>query len=103
VGLTHWHPVNNALIVAGMNTATFGTANHPFRATLPLRVLKRLPRMEPEVEARIVAAAVLEAAVGAGADTGAQAKRRRWLSAQEMKEFLIAYIACFMAISAWIS
>jgi len=77
-----------------MSTATFGTSNHPFRATLPLRVLRRLPQYEPEVRARIEAAAPPPASEPA---------RRPLVSAQDVKDFLIAYIACFMAVSAWLS
>jgi hypothetical protein len=85
-----------------MSTATFGTARHPFRATLPLRTLRRLPRMEPEVEARLAARAVLDAAADE-APAKAESKRGWRLSAQEVRDFLIAYTACFMAVSAWIS
>jgi len=81
----------------GMSTLTaspvFGTARHPFRATLPLRALRRLPRHEPEVQARIDACAE---------PTAQAAPRRRWLTAQDAKDFLIAYVACFMAVSAFL-
>jgi len=30
-------------------------------------------------------------------------QRRAWLSAQDVRDFLIAYIACFMAVSAFLS
>jgi len=79
-----------------MSTATFGTSNHPFRATLPLRVLRRLPQYEPEVRARMAAAEQ--------AADPAPAPRNGWrITAQDVKDFLIAYIACFMAVSAWLS
>ena len=85
--------VKGSLILAGMSTATVGTANHPFRATLPSRVLHRLPVYEPEVRARLeVSSPPCEPAPD------------RWrLTTQDVKYFLIAYIACFLAISAWIS
>ncbi len=84
-----------------MATTTFGTAHHPFRATLPPRVLRPLPQHEPEVQARIVAA---ERAAGQVEQAGqVKAGRRRWrITAQDARDFLIAYIACFMAVSAWI-
>lgn len=73
----------------------FGTARHPFRATLPLRTLRRLPRFEPEVEASMV-----------GKDAGAgqaPAPRGPWhITAQDVKDFLLAYTACFLAVSAWL-
>jgi len=77
-----------------MSTATFGTANHPFRATLPLRVLRRLPVHEPEVRERMAAARQEAVPV--------EAPRKRWIAAQDVKDFLLAYIACFLAVSAWI-
>jgi len=49
---------------------------------------------------------VLDTAAGGGAIGGVAEigqKRRPLLTAQEVKEFLIAYVACFMAVSAWIS
>ncbi|MFC3173640.1 hypothetical protein ACFOD9_05185 [Novosphingobium bradum] len=79
-----------------MSTATFGTARHPFRATLPLRTLRRLPRHEPEVQARIDAFRPPEADAEAP-------PRRSGLTAQDVKDFLIAYVACFMAVSAFLS
>ena len=78
-----------------MNTVTFGTANHPFRATLPLRVLRRLPQHEPEVLARIETAQQID---GATAGSG----RRPLITLQDAKDFLLAYIACFLAVSAWL-
>ncbi|HET9627966.1 MAG TPA: hypothetical protein VFP14_00610 [Novosphingobium sp.] len=72
----------------------FGTARHPFRATLPLRTLRRLPRHEPEVQARI------DACEGAAAEE--PQVRRAWLTMQDVRDFLLAYVACFLAISAWL-
>lgn len=93
--LTLWNKVNTLLIIAFMSTATFGTTNHPFRATLPLRVLRRLPQHEPEVRARIAMAQQEEAAPAAE-------KRRPLVTAQDVRDFLMAYVACFMAVSAWL-
>ncbi|MES2493101.1 MAG: hypothetical protein V4579_07475 [Pseudomonadota bacterium] len=80
-------------------TATFGTARHPFRATLPLRTLRRLPNAEPEVQARMAA--------GGGNSAGAStdrppARARRFVTKQEVKDFLLAYCACFIAVSAYL-
>ena len=77
-----------------MSTASFGTANRPFRATLPLRVLRRLPVFEPEVQARIDACH--------GVEAGQAPVRRSWLTAQDVRDFLLAYIACFLAVSAFL-
>jgi hypothetical protein len=95
-----WNQVNNPLIVVGMSTATslrqptFGTARHPFRATLPMRTLRRLPRFEPEVQA------LLDRGDVCAAQAAVPSKWR--ITTQDVKDFLIAYIACFMAVSAWI-
>lgn len=79
-----------------MTTASLGTANHPFRATLPAHVLQTLPRHEPEVQARIDAAARTS-------DPLPAPEGRRWrISTQDVKDFLLAYIACFLAVSAWL-
>ena len=72
----------------------FGTARHPFRASLPLRTLRRLPRHEPEVQALI----------DAGESTAGEepVARRPWLTVQDAKDFLLAYLACFLAVSAFL-
>lgn len=86
-----------------MSTASFGTANHPFRATLPPRVLRRLPVFEPEVQARMDAAAAVAALPAAEPVVEAAPACRRWISRQDVRDFLIAYSACFLAVTAWIS
>lgn len=100
-----WNEVNSSLIVGGMSTAAFplagpafGTARHPFRATLPLRALRALPQFEPEVRLR------MEEVVLAPAPAEPAPRRGRGLrfTAQEVREFLLAYVACFMAVSAWL-
>lgn len=82
-----------------MTSLTIGTARHPFRAALPARVLRRLPQFEPEVLARI---AEVEAAGGAAEAGPAPRGRSLRISAQDVRDFLLAYIACFLAVSAWI-
>lgn len=81
-----------------MSTAIFGTARHPFRAQLPLRTLRRLPRHEPEVQARIDA---MEGAMEGGA-AEQPAPRRSGFTAQDIRDFLLAYVACFLAVSAFL-
>jgi len=85
-----------------MSTASFGTANHPFRATLPPRVLLRLPVFEPEVQARIDAAA-RSAEVQQAAESVIRPPSRRWINRADIRDFLLAYTACFLAVSAWLS
>lgn len=64
----------------------YGSTRHPFRASLPRRVLRELPRHEPEV-----ARALAE-------QGAATAPRSAWrITAQDVKEFLIAYCACLLA------
>ena len=77
-----------------MSTATFGTTRHPFRAQLPLRTLRRLPRHEPEVQARIDA---MENPAAHEAEP-----RRGWFTMQDARDFLLAYVACFLAVSAFL-
>jgi len=86
--------VKRSLICTFMSTATFGPAKHPFRATLPLRVLRRLPQHEPEVRARIGSVQDADPAPGE--------TKRPFVTMQDVKDFLIAYVACFMAVSAWL-
>ena len=98
-GLGGWNMVNSSLIQQCMiRTASFGTARHPFRATLPLRALRTLPRYEPEVRAR------MEQAEVADDDDAQRAPRKEpFLTVQDVKDFLLAYCACFMAASAFLS
>lgn len=73
--------------------SVFGKApGHPFRATLPRRVLLPMPVHEPEVLAAMERAALRSQPV--------DWKR---ITLQDVKEFLMAYCACFMAIMAFIS
>jgi len=67
-------------------------ARHPFRQTLPARVLVPLPSHEPEV-AEAMARAEL------------RSKPVDWkqVTLQDAKDFLLAYCACFMAVMAFIS
>lgn len=62
-----------------------GGTRHPFRATLPKRVLRELPRLEPEVaQAQALAQKVPAPSV--------------WrITTQDVKDFLIAYCACLLA------
>jgi hypothetical protein len=67
-------------------------AGHPFRASLPRRVLLPMPVHEPEVLAAMERAALRSAPM--------DWKR---ITVQDVKEFLMAYCACFMAIMAFVS
>lgn len=86
-----------------MSTATFGSSRHPFRSALPLRVLRRLPQYEPEVQARIAAMESEEPDLPAGEVAADAPRQRSFITMQDVKDFLFAYIACFMAVSAWLT
>lgn len=83
---------------AGFNLADrrYGSTRHPFRATLPRHVLRSLPGFEPEVAAR-------RAAAEAEQNETAQLPRR-WLGigTQDVKDFLLAYTACLLALMTFI-
>ncbi|WP_298197321.1 hypothetical protein [Novosphingobium sp.] len=85
-----------------IGTARYGGTRHPFRATLPRRVLRSLPEVEPEVAARLAATA--EDAATAPAAEAPEAKLRRWpgITTQDVKDFLIAYIACLLAVMTFL-
>lgn len=73
---------------------TSESAGHPFRRTLPPRVTRALPMFEPEVLAAIE-----------------RNERRlrspdvdpRRITRQDVKDFLLAYFACFLAVMLWIA
>ncbi len=67
-----------------------------FRRTLPERVRTRLdmplPRLEPEVEAANARAALRSPPVN-----------WRRLTAQDLRDFLLAYCACFIALQMFLA
>ncbi|NML92826.1 hypothetical protein [Novosphingobium olei] len=67
-------------------------AGHPFRRTLPAHVLSRLPVFEPEVIAAM-----------RKAELRSQDVEGRKLTLQDVKDFLLAYCACFLAVMVFIS
>ena len=74
-------------------------AGHPFRRTLPAHVLRPLPRFEPEVEQAL---AVISAGGLQLAEMRSPPVDPRKIRLQDMKDFLLAYCACFLAVSAFI-
>ena len=74
-------------------------AGHPFRRTLPAHVLRPLPIFEPEVEQAMAAAA---SAAQHLAEMRSPPVDPRQITLQDIKDFLLAYCACFIAISAFI-
>ncbi|WP_353228432.1 hypothetical protein [Novosphingobium sp.] len=73
---------------------------HAFRRNLPDRVRARLrapmPRPEPEVEAAMTAAAALD---------GVRSPELNWhrITGQDVRDFLLAYCACFIALQTFLS
>lgn len=65
---------------------------HPFRAALPRHVVGPLPMPEPEVLAAMARAKLRSDPVN-------------WkkITVQDVKDFLLAYCACFVALMAFIS
>jgi hypothetical protein len=70
-------------------------SGHPFRRTLPAHVLRPLPVLEPEVEAATKALQVPEGLRSPPVDP-------KHVTVQDVKDFLLAYCACFLAISVFI-
>lgn len=77
----------------------YGTARHPFRASLPLHALREMPRLEPEV---IQAIRRAEQRLQE-ADIRSQPVDLRRITIQDLRDFLIAYCACFLAVMAFIA
>lgn len=65
---------------------------HPFRRALPARVLRALPTFEPEV---------LEAMRKAQLRSDPVDPKR--ITSQDVRDFLLAYCACFLAVMVWIA
>jgi hypothetical protein len=74
-------------------------AGHPFRRTLPAHVLRPLPMLEPEVE-RAMSSATTAVTGLAGLRSPPVDSQR--ITLQDVKDFLLAYCACFIAVSAFI-
>lgn len=70
-------------------------AGHPFRRSLPAHVLRPLPMFEPEVEAAMSALQLPEGVRSRPVDP-------RHITLQDVKDFLLAYCACFLAVSVFI-
>ena len=80
-------------------STAYGTARHPFRAKLPRHALRELPRHEPEVLAAMKRAEALLRE----ADIRSEPVNLRRISMQDIRDFLIAYCACFLAIMVFIA
>ncbi len=80
-------------------SAAYGTARHPFRASLPTHALRELPKLEPEVLAAMRRAEERFREV----DIRPAPVKLQRITMQDVRDFLIAYCACFMAVIAFIA
>lgn len=74
-------------------------AGHPFRRTLPAHVLRPLPVFEPEVERAMAVIATSGVQIS---EMRSPPVDPRKITLRDFKEFLLAYCACFLAVSAFI-
>lgn len=79
--------------------ARYGTTRHSFRRSLPMHVLRELPRQEPEVLAAIRRAEEHLREM----EVRSEPVNLKRITMQDLREFLIAYCACFMAVMAFIA
>ena len=79
--------------------AQYGTARHPFRRTLPMHVLREMPKLEPEVLAAMRRA---EDRLRQ-ADIRSEPVNLKRITMQDIRDFLIAYCACFLAVMVFIA
>ncbi|MFN3457238.1 MAG: hypothetical protein ACK4Z8_06615 [Novosphingobium sp.] len=77
----------------------FGSSRHPFRASLPRHVLRELPRYEPEVMAAMKRAEIRLRE----AEIRSEPVNLKRITMQDLRDFLIAYCACFLAVMAFIA
>lgn len=79
--------------------STFGSSRHPFRASLPRHVLRELPRYEPEVMAAMKRAETMLRE----AEVRSEPVNLKRITMQDLRDFLIAYCACFLAVMVFIA
>jgi len=77
----------------------YGTARHPFRASLPMHALREMPRLEPEVIQAIRRAEERLQEI----EVRSQPVNLRRITTQDLRDFMIAYCACFLAVMAFIA
>lgn len=80
-------------------TAAYGTARHPFRASLPTHALRELPKLEPEVIAAMRRAEDRLREV----EVRSEPVDFKRITMQDLRDFLIAYCACFLAVMVFIA
>lgn len=79
---------------------------HPFRRTLPERALRTVPVIvpvhEPEVRAAM-ARALTTSTMTQGAALRSPPVNPARITARDVRDFLLAYCACFVALMAFLS
>ncbi|KPF92043.1 hypothetical protein IP81_08390 [Novosphingobium sp. AAP83] len=79
--------------------ARYGTTRHSFRRSLPTHVLRELPRQEPEVVAALRRAEERLREM----EVRSEPVNLKRITMQDLRDFLMAYCACFMAVMAFIA
>lgn len=82
-----------------MPAIQYGTSRHPFRRSLPRHVLRELPCAEPEVLAAMRRA---EERLREAEIRSAPVDLKR-ITMQDLRDFMIAYCACFLAVMVFIA
>ena len=90
--------MNRSLATAAASAA-YGTARHSFRATLPRHVLRELPKLEPEVVAAMRRAEERLRDL----EVRSEPVDLKRITMQDVRDFMIAYCACFMAVMVFIA
>lgn len=90
--------MNPASAPSAYGHTAYGTARHPFRASLPTHALREMPRLEPEV---IQAMRRAEERLRQ-LEVRSEPVNLRRITMQDLRDFLIAYCACFMAVMTFI-
>ncbi|MDP3551185.1 MAG: hypothetical protein Q8R81_12440 [Novosphingobium sp.] len=91
--------MNRSLATAAASGAAYGTARHSFRASLPRHVLRELPKLEPEVVAAMRRAEERLREM----DVRSEPVDLKRITMQDVRDFMIAYCACFMAVMVFIA
>ncbi|HQS97051.1 MAG: hypothetical protein B7Y31_12105 [Novosphingobium sp. 16-62-11] len=89
----------NRSLATAASGAVYGTARHSFRASLPRHALRELPKLEPEVIAAMRRAEERLREM----EVRSEPVNIKRITMQDVREFLIAYCACFMAVMAFIA
>lgn len=76
------------------------TARHPFRASLPPHVTRGGPPIRPGREIRVVSGGDV---AGKGERTSERHGVQGMAATEGLRQFILAYCTCFVAVSAFIA